>query len=119
MKYLVLLLLVGCAPYPHVRYSEIDEAIETAPTPDEKKYYEGRRERFEKDAESAEKFYEDKFNCMADDETIWFCRLQPRDLRRHPFKDLDDLVKTYRRERTECGCANRDMLMRELERMGI
>ena len=112
MKYFLLLLLVGCAPYPHVKYSDMDEVIEAAPTIEEKKYYEKLRDRFEKDAERAERFYEGKFNCEPNNDTVWVCALRPRDLERHPFKDLDDMVRAYRRENIECGCVNTEEMMR-------
>lgn len=118
----LLLFLTGCSAYPGVSYDEMDVAIANAKTEKERKFYEKKLELFERDAERADEFYRAQAWCEAGKglrgggESMWVCKSQQRDLRRRPFKDLDDKVKTYRRERTDCGCANKEQMLREIRR---
>lgn len=118
----VFLMLTGCSSYPSVSYDEMDTAIAAAETDDEREYYEKMRDRFERDSEKADEFYYAQAICQAGKglrmggESVWVCRDTPRDLRRRPFKDLDDKVKTYRRERTDCGCTSKQQLLQDMRR---
>lgn len=122
VRLIILVFLAGCAPFPHVGYYELDEAIETAETTEEKEYYEGRLEVFEDTAIKAEKFYENKYACEAGhmdrygSEVVWACEEVARNLKRRPFTDLEDMVRTYRNEKYYCGCVSKSTLLNALGR---
>ncbi len=121
---ILLLVLAGCAPYPHVGYYELDEAITHAKTTEESKYYRAKLNQFNEDADAAVLFYEARSRCNSNratnrfgEPTMWLCQshnAKPRDPDRRPFKDVVDQVSSYRRDRWACGCALRVDVMRGL-----
>lgn len=108
---LACITFAACAaPYPHVGYYELDDAIASAETQEEADYYRHRLDVFEDQADKAVLFYEMKHSCLTNSdrngETVWFCRDHtPRNTHRRPFKDIEDTVKTYRREHLSCWCS--------------
>lgn len=104
-------------------YDELDAAYEQASTPDEKTEAKQRLEKFEQEIENAESFYQSKAACYANAASEkWFCQYHgsyPHQTDKTSFDTLDDLVRTYRRERSECGCTSKDdaeRYMRDLQR---
>jgi hypothetical protein len=116
-----LIGLVGCAPYPHVGYYELDEAIAHAKTSEESRYYKAKLDQFNSDADAAVLFYERRSRCNKNravdrfgERTMWLCQShnsRPRDPDRRPFKDIVDQVNAYRRDKWACGCASRREVM--------
>lgn len=105
---LLALILPSCQP--HMTYEEMTDAHEVAVTPKEKAELEKRIETFERDAERAQLFYENKYACEASGEHAWFCTHRGAQRHERPVESIDDLVREYRRERHDCGCARRDSL---------
>ncbi len=108
MKYtlivLLLFLLCSCAPYPHVGYYEMDEAIRTAETPKEKAYYEKKLESFEQTVIAADEFIMNREACYrmtaCHMECVWYSIAKDPD--RINFKDLNYKARWYRSVRTAC-----------------
>ena len=100
---LYALIAPGCAP--NLTYDELHDAARTAPTPELKAKYEERIERFERDAERANAYFENRAACARTSETVWYCN--------NPIIQ-DERVDLYRRLRSECGCVKRDDLLRNL-----
>jgi hypothetical protein len=116
MKYITTLILMffiaGCAPY--MTYEEMDDAYEIAETQEEKDAMRKKLDTFEANAEKARIYFDGKLACQADQQLTWFCKgIQATNMKR--VKDLDGLVRAYKREYQSCGC-NRTADMNSLLR---
>lgn len=86
-------LLVGCQPY--LTYEELNEGAKTDPK------IAKRLERFERQVPKADAFFREQYSCQM----IWSCvDMQPRDLEKKPFTGIDDMMKTYHRQKSSCDC---------------
>jgi len=95
-------------------YDEMSEAHRIAKTEEEKKILLEKIEIFEKNAEKAQIYFEDRSACIGG-EFAWFCD-GVRTSRVEHFETLDGLVKAYKREYQSCGCYKASDVMRELRR---
>jgi len=110
MRFLLVSLLVvflGCAPYPYVDYYDMDEAIKNAPTKEEKEYYEKRVEAFEDLAERASLFIEDWQSCIGDASCQMHCEFRgmapETEIRKVLKYDLRKRVRWFRRIKGTCS----------------
>ena len=103
----------GCVS-KYLTYEEMNEAYDTLPDGKAKKKMEKRIERFEQDAKRVSPFYESKAACGRSSAHVWFC--VNLDTRRNQRRDsdipptIDEVVKTYRREKRACGCATQEQI---------
>ena len=120
MKYtlIVLLLSLLCSCVPYMTYEEMGIAYEQAATPEEKKAMGERIDRFEANADKARIYFDEKAACERSGEVMWACdNAQSVDIKR--IKDLDGLVRAYKREHQSCHCYNEDDFMRGLREAGF
>lgn len=114
LLYLLLSLLLGCAPYQ--TYDELE--AEAKVTGDNSKL-----EKRDALAEVANEYFANKRRCMQAQGLAWVCTsvygaANPDPRREKPVKDIDDLLKRYRRERGNgCGCATNRAAGEMLERL--
>ena len=89
-------MLAACQSF--MTYEELEEGAKTDPK------IEKRLERFERDAERAGEFLETRYYCEATGDCYMFCTWHGMrgDAGRNEFKDLDDLVRWYRRVGVDC-----------------
>ena len=98
---LIVAFLASCQPY--MTYEELEEGAESDPK------IQKRLERFERDAERAGVFMEQRYYCSSSGNCTMFCVWHgPRiDADRVKFDDLDDMVRWYRRVRHACQFVKR------------
>ena len=116
----ILLALSACAPYPPVKYAEMDDAIVNAETKEEAEYYKKYRDKFEAAAIKAEDWFENRIACMGGgttkwgNEVIWACSATPPDWERRPLVGIDAQVRAYRRWSRICSCVDKQRLLDSL-----
>lgn len=98
-----VVLLFACQPY--LTYDDLSEGAKTNPK------IEKRLERFEKDAELAGLFIEARWACKSSGKCHMRCVWHGHkggDPNKTKFKDIDDMVKWYRRVvKHDCGFVDR------------
>ena len=120
MVAIFIIASVSCARYPSVPYADMDAAIATAATVDEREYYIEMRDKFERDVPKAEEWFLSRELCLAGghdvwgEKVIWLCKTKEPDWDRRPLKNIDEMVRAYRKYRMQCGCASRDSLINGL-----
>lgn len=107
MKYMATFLLMtfiaGCAP--HMTYEEMEDAHEIAETQEEKDELMKKIRTFEDNWEKAILFFENKRACNQAEDTNWYCSDTTATPERK-IRNVDALVRVYKRERLDCGCVN-------------
>ena len=99
-------------------YEEMHIAYDQAATPEEKKVLEKRIDVFEANTEKARIYFNEKAACEKSSEVMWACdNVQATDERR--IKDIDALVRVYKREYQSCHCFNEDEFMRGMREAGF
>lgn len=101
--FITIFLLAGCVPY--MTHEEMEEAHEIAETKEERDALMKRILVFEANWEKAILYFEEKRECAALREYNWFCyNVYVTEERR--IKNVDGLVRAYKREHLGCGCVN-------------
>lgn len=111
-------LLWGCASYGS--YSEMVERKKIETDPEVIAQLNKRIDRFEKDADDMAQYNDIKRQCLASYACIWFCKRRGPRIRQLDGSgtdiSLEERVRQYRRDRTECGPMSKadlnDMLRR-------
>lgn len=103
LLFLLVFVVLLFACQPHMTYDELEEGAKTSPE------IEKRLERFERDAERAGAFLEQRWVCESSGECYTFCDWHgPRwNVDRTEFEDLDDMVRWYRHIKHSCSFVNR------------
>ena len=116
MKYIItlflLVTLVACAPM--MTYEEMSSAHDASIIPEEKQILAKRIEIFENNAEKARIYFEKRDACEKNGEMIWYCsNMQSIKVRR--IKDIDGLVRAYRKEFQSCRCYTERSVMEGID----
>lgn len=109
---LTVFTLTACTPY--MTYHEMTEEVKVTADPKERIKLEKRIDRFERDVIRANAFTKSKAACGESNSHFWVCfykGITPNSRRK--IETLDDKVREYRRERSDCGCATKES-MRDL-----
>ena len=117
---LLSILLGGCGFQPtYPTYEEASEAHETAQTEEEKAVAETDLEYYEDLIEKAEAYFANREACNADttDKYMWVCvGSSERYDERKPPDTIDELIRTYRLDRHNCGCTDKQQFLNDLMR---
>ena len=110
---LALLMLDGCAPYPRVKYAEMDAAVVNAETKEEAEWYVKFRDKFEAAAIKADAWFLNRELCLAGNsdrfgnEMLWVCSATEPDWDRRLVVGIDARVRAYRMWHHKCGCVDK------------
>ncbi len=96
-------------------YEEMEDAHEIAETQEEKDELAKRIRTFEDNWEKAIVFFENKRACHATLETTWYC-VDTKSTEERRIRNVDALVRVYKRERLDCGCVNSKRALEALRR---
>lgn len=109
---LMAFILPACASNPYGTYDEATEAWHKTKDPAALEAI----ERFEAMVEKAEKYFYVRELCFADsgDQYIWVCNGEEKYNSKRPPLTTDALIRTYRRDRHNCGCTTREAINRAL-----
>jgi hypothetical protein len=116
MKYtafIIIFFIAGCVPY--MTYEEMEEAHEIAETKEEKDALMIKIRTFEDNWEKSIIFFENKRACHAKLETTWYCA-DTKSTAERRIRNVDALVRVYKRERLDCGCVNSKRALEALRR---
>lgn len=113
MKYITTLVLiffiVSCAP--SMTYEEMGDAYDIAETKEEKAEAQAVIDKFEENVRKAELFFESKYACKKSQHTAWFCSSRGiTSNRKQKLENIDELVRAYKRESRDCGCATNEAI---------
>lgn len=108
-----MFFITGCVPY--MTYYEMEDALEIAETQEEKDVLRKKIDKFEEDAESARLYFDRKRACTAGTDVTWYCD-DVLSVEERRIRDLDGLVRAYRREHHQCGCVKTHALVDALYR---
>jgi len=102
----LILLLVSCAPVQ--TYDELSE--EARVTGDNTKV-----EKFEANVHKAEIYYQNRAQCNASHETMWYCD-GFRERKPRSTWSLEQMVRGYKLDHSQCSCVNTERQLREIRR---
>ena len=106
-----MFFITGCAT--PMTYEEMEDAHEIAETKVEKDALMKKILTFEDNWEKAIIYFEEKSACKALTEYNWYCdNVKSIDERR--IRNVDGLVRAYKRERHSCWCVNTDRMIQTL-----